>query len=389
MRRSSRAPPTPARSTKLHSFAPATVGTSPAAAFMTHADRLEHGQVGLGAERSAGTHSRRSSRSSSPRCSSPAHGFGLVAIALIFITLLPLVISRCRRQHSSSVRRRPEHSTIVLAQRRLVPAPDRHRHRDERAAGPASTAGPTSSRRPFALAARRRRGPAHGAKGSSCSAELKLKRLADPFRRRRRPRRHDRPGARPEQRRCWASWRGGSWIEFLVHHADLGDRGGSRPRPTLSPCRRARGLLSFFVQVFPLQTFSSFLGQRAAPLLISIFFGPITVRSSSSPDRFIKVLLEATLRPISLISPCTCLARGGDRGPRGGSTFLAARPHFLLTVPRSTYARSLQHAHQYLSTESKPPTTSQLLTSQASQSRAIFFSRPHALRPSRSRAHTR
>ena len=92
-----------------------------------------------------------------------------------------------------------------------------------------------------------------------------------------------------------------------------------RPRLRFS-MRHARELLPFSSGVF-LSNLGGFLGQRADALLMGIFFGPVAVGIYRLADRFVEVLLEATLRPIGLVScRCSRASRGTARGSASRST---------------------------------------------------------------------
>ena len=79
-----------------------------------------------------------------------------------------------------------------------------------------------------------------------------------------------------------------------------------RPRLRFSR-RHALELLPFSSGVF-LSSLGGFIGQRADALLMGIFFGPVAVGIYRLADRFVEVLLELTTRPLGDVS-LTLLSR--------------------------------------------------------------------------------
>ena len=104
-----------------------------------------------------------------------------------------------------------------------------------------------------------------------------------------------------------------------------------RPRLRFS-MRHARELLPFSSGVF-LSNLGGFLGQRADALLMGIFFGPVAVGIYRLADRFVEVLLEATLRPIGLVSLPVLSRFQGDREGLRKQVDSWLRATLLLTVP--------------------------------------------------------
>jgi PST family polysaccharide transporter len=73
-------------------------------------------------------------------------------------------------------------------------------------------------------------------------------------------------------------------------------------RPGLRFSRRhARDLLGFSSHVF-VANLGGFVNRRADALLIGVFFGPVVVGIYRLADRFVDLLLDLTMRPVSLIS---------------------------------------------------------------------------------------
>lgn len=104
-----------------------------------------------------------------------------------------------------------------------------------------------------------------------------------------------------------------------------------RPRLRFS-MRHARELLPFSSGVF-LSNLGGFLGQRADALLMGIFFGPTAVGIYRLADRFVEVLLEATLRPIGLVSLPVLSRFQGDREGLRKQVDSWLRATLVLTVP--------------------------------------------------------
>jgi PST family polysaccharide transporter len=96
--------------------------------------------------------------------------------------------------------------------------------------------------------------------------------------------------------------------------------------------RHARELLPFSSGVF-LSNLGGFLSQRADALLMGIFFGPVVVGIYRLADRFVEVLLELTVRPLGDVS-LTVLSRAqADRGALRSALQQCLRGVVLFTIP--------------------------------------------------------
>jgi O-antigen/teichoic acid export membrane protein len=104
-------------------------------------------------------------------------------------------------------------------------------------------------------------------------------------------------------------------------------------RPHLRFSRaHARELLPFSSGVF-LSNLGGFLSQRADALLMGIFFGPVVVGIYRLADRFVEVLLELTVRPLGDVS-LTVLSRAqADQGALRAALQRCLRGVVLFTIP--------------------------------------------------------
>ena len=65
--------------------------------------------------------------------------------------------------------------------------------------------------------------------------------------------------------------------------------------------RHARDLIGFSLHVFS-ANFGGFVNRRADALLVGVFFGPVVVGIYRLADRFVDLLLDLTMRPVSLVA---------------------------------------------------------------------------------------
>jgi PST family polysaccharide transporter len=104
-----------------------------------------------------------------------------------------------------------------------------------------------------------------------------------------------------------------------------------RPRLRFS-VRHARELIPFSFGVF-LSNLGGFVSQRADALLMGIFFGPVVVGIYRLADRFAEILLEATVQPVGAVTLPVLSRAQLDRAALQRSLERCLRAAMLFTAP--------------------------------------------------------